>query len=64
MLGLCSLFWATSWEGMVALVGISYFLEILIDNTCARLNWRWMLTSVLAFGLTLSLFNLVWLTMH
>lgn len=64
MLGLCSLFWATSWAGMVALVVIMYFLEILIDNVSARLNWRWMLGYVWALGVTLSLFNLVWLTMR
>ncbi|MHC1744921.1 MAG: respiratory chain complex I subunit 1 family protein [Syntrophobacteraceae bacterium] len=64
MLGLCSLFWATSWAGMLGLVVMTYLLEILIDNVSARLNWRWMLGYVWALGLTLSLFNLVWLTMR
>ncbi len=64
MLGLCSLFWATSWVGMAGLVVVAYFLEILVDNVSARLNWRWMLGYVWALGVTLSLFNLVWLTMR
>ncbi len=64
MLGLCSLFWANSWVGMLALVAVAYVLEILVDNVSARLNWRWMLGYVWALGVTLSLFNLVWLTMR
>jgi ech hydrogenase subunit B len=64
MLGLCSLFWATTWPGMVALVATTYFLEILIDNVSARMNWRWMLGYGWALGLTLSLVNLMWLTMR
>jgi ech hydrogenase subunit B len=62
LLGLCSLFWATSWIGMAAIVVSTYFLEILIDNVSARLNWRWMLGYVWSMGLTLSLVNLIWLT--
>ena len=61
LLGICSLFWATSWTGTVIIIVITYFLEILIDNVCARMNWRWMLGYVWAMGLTLSMVNLVWL---
>jgi ech hydrogenase subunit B len=64
MLGLCGLFWATSLPSMVVLVAVTYFLEILMDNVCARLNWRWMLGYIWAVGLTLSVFNLVWLTLR
>lgn len=60
-LGFCSLFWATSWVGML-IVGLCLFLvEILVDNTTARLTWRWMLSSTWGLGLTLSLINLIWL---
>ena len=62
-LGLCSLFWATSWVGMIVIVLATYFLIVLIDNVSARLNWRWMLGYVWAMGLTLTLVNLVWLSM-
>ncbi|MFZ2631409.1 MAG: NADH-quinone oxidoreductase subunit H [Desulfosalsimonadaceae bacterium] len=63
MLGFCSLFWSTSLMGMIFLISITYFLEILIDNTTARMNWRWMLSYVWAMGLTLSTVNLIWLIM-
>jgi ech hydrogenase subunit B len=61
LLGLCSLFWATSWIGMIGIVVVTYFLEVLIDNVSARMNWRWMLGYVWAIGLILSIVNLVWL---
>ena len=61
ILGLCSLFWATSWMGMITIVAATYFFEIMIDNVSARMNWRWMLGYVWAMGLTLSVVNLVWL---
>jgi len=63
ILGFCSLFWGTSWIGVICLISITYFLEILIDNTTARMTWRWMLGYVWAMGLTLSTVNLIWLTM-
>lgn len=62
LLGLCSLFWATSWTGMFILLIVTYFLEMLIDNITARLTWRWMLERVLAPGLIMALINLLWLT--
>lgn len=61
LLGFCSLFWATNWLGMIILVTVTYFLEILIDNVSARMTWRWMLGYVWAMGLSLSLVNLIWL---
>lgn len=60
-LGICSLFWATSWWGMIIIVAIMYFLEIIIDNVSARMTWRWMLGYVWAMGLTLCVVNLIWL---
>lgn len=61
VLGLCSLFWATNWVCMILLVAITVLLEIIIDNASARMNWRWMLGTTWAMGLSLSLVNLVWL---
>jgi len=61
LLGLCALFWATSWTGMVLLVALTYAAEIVIDNVAARLSWRWMLGYVWAMGLTLSVVNLIWI---
>ena len=61
LLGLCALFWATSWVGMILIVAVTYLLEVLIDNVSARMNWRWMLGYVWAMGLALSMVNLVWL---
>ena len=61
LLGLCSLFWATSWGGMIIIVAVTYLLEVLIDNVSARMNWRWMLGYVWSMGLALSMVNLIWL---
>jgi ech hydrogenase subunit B len=61
ILGLCSLFWSTSWIGMLVLLVVTYFLEILIDNITARLTWQWMLERVLAPSLILSLLNVLWI---
>lgn len=62
LLGLCTLFWSTSWVGMGILLAATYFLEVLVDNITSRMNWRWMLSYVWGVGLTLSLVNLIWLT--
>ena len=61
LLGLCALFWATSWTGMVVVVALTYAAEIVIDNVAARLSWRLMLGYVWAMGLTLSIVNLIWI---
>jgi ech hydrogenase subunit B len=61
ILGFCSLFWATNWMGMIIIVAATYFLEIVVDNVSARMNWRWMLGYTWAMGLTLSMVNLIWL---
>lgn len=62
LLGLCTLFWSTSWVGMGILLAATYFLEVLVDNITSRMSWRWMLSYVWGVGLTLSLVNLIWLT--
>lgn len=61
VLGLVGLFWATSFWGMLVLLVLTYFVEILIDNVTARMNFKWMLKSVWAWGLALSVLNLLWL---
>jgi ech hydrogenase subunit B len=61
ILGFCSLFWTTSWTGMLALLVITYFAEVLVDNISARLTWQWMLERVLAPGIILAVINLLWL---
>ncbi|SKA74251.1 ech hydrogenase subunit B [Paucidesulfovibrio gracilis DSM 16080] len=61
LLGVCALFWTTSWYWMALLLIGTYFLEILIDNTMARMTWRWMLKYVWSVGLAMSVVNLIWL---
>ncbi|MFP5220744.1 MAG: respiratory chain complex I subunit 1 family protein [Acidobacteriota bacterium] len=61
VLGLVGLFWATSLWGMLVLLVLTYFVEIVIDNVTARMNFKWMLKSVWAWGLALSVLNLLWL---
>lgn len=61
LLGFVALFWATSVWGLLGLLIVTYFLEIIIDNTMARMTWRWMLGYVWLIGLVLSLINLSWL---
>ncbi|WP_027193253.1 respiratory chain complex I subunit 1 family protein [Megalodesulfovibrio gigas] len=63
ILGLVSLFWSTSFVGMLVLVALTYLAEILVDNVSSRMTWRWMVSSAWAVGLTLTLINLLSLTM-
>jgi ech hydrogenase subunit B len=59
-LGFTSLFWATNGIGMVLVAAVMYIAVILVDNTTARLTWRWMLNATWGLGLSLSLINLIW----
>lgn len=61
ILGLCSLFWTTSWFGMIVLLAVTYFIEMLVDNISSRLTWQWMLTRVLIPTVVLCLVNILWL---
>ncbi|WP_045219823.1 respiratory chain complex I subunit 1 family protein [Desulfonatronum thioautotrophicum] len=61
ILCLLSLFWSTGVVGLVLLLGITYFVEILVDNTTSRMTWRWMLGTAWITGITFSLINLLWL---
>jgi len=61
VLGLCGLFWTTSFWGCAVLLAVTYFAELLIDNVTARMNYKWMLKTVWGWGLALSVLNLLWL---
>jgi ech hydrogenase subunit B len=61
VLGFCALFWATSVTGMIVLVAITYFAELIVDNVTARLTWRWMLKSAVGMGVVLTVINMLWL---
>ena len=58
LLGICSLFWSTGVVGMIVLLAATYFVELVIDNVCARLTWRWMLLKGLCAGVILCVINL------
>lgn len=61
MLGLCALFWHTGIVGMAVLPALTYFAEVLVDNVCARMTWKWMLKDALYIGLALCIANILWL---
>lgn len=61
ILGVCALFWTTTWYWMFALLVATYFAELIIDNTMARMTWRWMLKYVWSIGLALTFINFIWL---
>ncbi len=54
VLGVVSLFWATSWYAILILLVLTYGAEILVDNITARLTWRAMLGKLWMTGLGLS----------
>ncbi|NMC74684.1 MAG: NADH-quinone oxidoreductase subunit H [Geobacteraceae bacterium] len=61
ILGLCALFWHTSYLWMTVLIVVTYFLEMLVDNITARLTWRWMLPHAWTGGLLMSFANYFWI---
>lgn len=61
LLGLASLFWSTSFWGIVLVPLALYAAEIVIDNATARLTWRWLVGPVLGLGVALSCINLIWI---
>ncbi len=61
VLGLCALFWSTNVVWMAVLLVLTYLLEILVDNTMARMTWRWMLKRVWLLGMGMAVVNLIWL---
>ena len=64
LLGITALFWTSQTSTIigVALILIeTYFAEVLIDNICARMTWKWMLRTSLYMGMVLALVNIFWL---
>ena len=61
VLGICGLFWSTSWIGLLLLLIVTYAAEVVVDNLVTRATWRWMLTYVWGVGISLSFFNIAFL---
>lgn len=64
LLGITALFWTsqtTTILGIGLLLVETYFVEVLIDNVCGRMTWKWMLRSSLYVGMVLALVNIFWL---
>lgn len=64
LLGITALFWTsqtTTILGVGLLLVETYFVEVLIDNICGRMTWKWMLRSSLYVGMVLALVNIFWL---
>ena len=60
-LGICSLFWATGWAGMIAVPAAVFVFQILTDTASARMDWRWMWAWVWGIGFPLCIINLIWI---
>ena len=59
LFGLLSLYFAAvPWLGALVLAGV-YFLEVLADNTNARLYWQWVLRTSWAFTIVAGAGNLI-----
>lgn len=58
VLGLVAIFWVNPlWMGII-LAFLAFFLELVIDNICARLTWDFMIKFTWSTGLALCLINL------
>jgi len=58
VLGLVAMFWLQPlWVGII-LAMAAFFIELVIDNICARLTWDWMLKFTWSSGIILCLVNL------
>ena len=61
LLGLIALFFAQPlWVGILIALG-AYFLELVVDNICARMTWPWMIKATWLVGVGTALLNLIWL---
>jgi formate hydrogenlyase subunit 4 len=61
LLGLITLFFAQPlWVGILIALG-AYFLEMVIDNICARVTWPWMIKATWLIGVGTALVNIIWL---
>jgi formate hydrogenlyase subunit 4 len=61
IVGFIMLFYTTNIFAAIGLVLLSFFLEILIDNVSARINWKWMFKTSWTVGITLCTINILWL---
>ena len=60
-LALMALFFAQPiWVGILIALAC-YFIEILIDNACARMTWKWMLAFIWTVGIGAAVVNIIWL---
>jgi len=58
VLGLVVLFWAQPiWAGILLALA-AFFIELVIDNICARMTWSWMVKLTWSVGIILCLVNL------
>jgi len=57
--GMIYLFFGASPILAIVMIAVTYFFEILVDNTCARLKWGQMLKSAWLIALVLGVGNLV-----
>jgi ech hydrogenase subunit B len=59
LLGLIALFFAQPlWVGILIALG-AYFLEMVIDNICARVTWPWMIKATWLIGVGTALVNII-----
>jgi Formate hydrogenlyase subunit 4 len=58
VLGLVVLFWTQPlWMGLILAI-IAFFIELVIDNICARMTWPWMLKLTWTAGILACVINL------
>lgn len=60
VLGMIALFWGVSPIGMAILILGSWFVEVLVDNTTARLTFKKMIAAGWGWGLAMCVANLIW----
>ncbi len=58
VLGLVVLFWAQPICAGLLLALVAFFIELVIDNICARMTWSWMVKLTWTVGIILCLVNL------
>lgn len=60
LLGLVALFFANPiWVGILLALG-AYFIELVVDNICARVTYQWMLKATWLVGLGSAGVNIIW----
>jgi len=59
--GLISLFFAQPIWICIIIALVSFFLEIVIDNICARVTWKWMIKATWLIGIGAAMTNIIWL---